>query len=88
MYRKRRELTRGFAAHDHSAVCIYERNTTIELVVNGKVYAEKKGIFPKSCELACNCHGVKYRYTRKVKFLRSEETLYANDEVLFVRTSI
>ena len=26
--------------------------------------------------------------TRKVKFLRSEETLYANDEVLFVRTSI
>lgn len=81
-------VTRGFAAYDHSAVCIYERNSTMEFVINGKVYAEKKGIFPKSCEFVCNYHGVKYKYTRKVKFLKSEETLCANDEVLFVRTSI
>ncbi len=73
-------------AHANKQVLVVRKWTATLLVINGQIYAKKKGLVGMGYTLSCNVNGVAYVFTHKVGFTNVTLRLTANGKTIALRT--
>lgn len=71
--------------YDGKQIQIVRKMSATLLIIDGQIYAQKKGMINKSYDLSCNVSGVAYQFTHTVNFASAMFTLTANGKTIAIK---